>query len=364
MSRHRIGQIVVTLALLALSGCKSRESASYAAASAIASAAPPPEDVVIPESTLEIFTPLPDRFENTENPITEEKVTLGRMLFFETRLSKNQDISCNSCHDLATFGVDGKAVSTGHRGQQGSRSAPTVYNTGAHLAQFWDGRARNLEAQAKGPILNPIEMAMGNEKKVLAVIASIPGYVEAFQRAFPGQKAPITYDNVGNAIGAFERKLVTPSRFDKFLRGDKTAITNLEKTGVLAFVSVGCPTCHNGPALGGQSFQKLGVMKPFETKDLGRFDVTKAEADRHVFRVPSLRNIEKTAPYLHDGTKTSLEEMVRLMANHQLGKQPNDADVAAIVAFLKSLTGEPPAEYITKPELPPSGPRTPKPDAR
>lgn len=367
MTRRTLHPALAALPLLValLYGCKGEAPApaASASASAAASAQPPPEqEVTVDSETLGLYSPLPTKFDSTDNPSTPEKVDLGRMLFFETRLSKNQDLSCNSCHNLNTYGVDGRALSTGHRGQQGDRSSPTVYNTGAHIAQFWDGRAKNLEEQAKGPILNPTEMAMRSEKQVKAVLKSIPGYVEAFAKAFPGEKDPVSVDNLGKAIGAFERQLVTPARFDKFLEGDKTALTNLEKTGMKAFASVGCTMCHNGPALGGGSFQKLGLAKPFDTKDLGRFNVTKAEADKQVFRVPSLRNIEKTAPYMHDGSMTTLEEMVRLMAKHQLGKQPTEPEVVAIVAFLKSLTGVPPADYIKKPDLPPSGPNTPKPD--
>lgn len=311
---------------------------------------------------LQFFTPLPQRFENPKNPITPEKVALGRMLFYETRLSKNHDVSCNSCHALDGYGVDGQPTSTGHRGKKGGRSAPTVYNAGGHVAQFWDGRAADLEAQAKGPILNPIEMAMPNERKVVAVLKSIPGYVAAFKAAFPADKDAVTYDNLARAVGAFERELVTPSGFDMFLAGDRTALTSVQQEGLATFVSLGCNTCHNGPAVGGASFQKLGLVKPFDTKDVGRFEVTKDEADRFKFRVPSLRNIEMTGPYMHDGAKKTLEEMVQVMAEHQLGKTPTEVQVRAVVAFLKSLTGTLRPEQIAKPELPPSGPKTPKPD--
>jgi cytochrome c peroxidase len=323
--------------------------------------APPP--VEVDPTAHDFFKSLPARFDSQDNPITEEKVALGRMLFFETRLSKNHDVSCNSCHALDKFGVDGQVFSSGHKQQKGGRNSPTVYNAGEHVAQFWDGRAASLEEQAKGPILNPVEMAMPSEKKVIATLKSIPGYVEAFKKAFPGQKDPVTYDNLGRAIGAFERQLVTPGRFDKFLAGEKTALDDQEKRGLNKFVTLGCTTCHNGPAVGGSSFQKLGLVKAFPNeKDLGRFDVTKDEGDRLKFRVPSLRNVDKTGPYLHDGSVTDLAEMVRIMADHQLGKPVTDEDVADIVAFLKALTGELPAEYIAAPTLPPSGPKTPKPD--
>ncbi len=327
---------------------------------------PPPPAVEVDGKALENFKTLPASFDNPANPITEEKVTLGRMLFYDTRLSKNHDVSCNSCHALDNYGVDSHKHSTGHKAQEGGRNSPTVYNAGGHVAQFWDGRAADLEAQAKGPILNPIEMAMPNEKKVVAVLKSIPGYGDAFGKAFPsegkGKKDPITYDNMAKAIGAFERRLVTPSRFDKFLAGDKAALTDQEKEGLNTFASLGCTTCHNGPAIGGSSYQKLGLVKPVDIKDVGRFAITKDEADRMKFRVPSLRNIDKTAPYLHDGSKTELGEMVRFMADHQLGKEVTDKQVDAVIAFLKALTGDLPKDYIARPELPPNGPKTPKPD--
>lgn len=311
---------------------------------------------------IDIFKPLPRTFDSASNPLNDAKVTLGRMLFFDTRLSKNHDVSCNSCHDVAKYGVDGVQFSTGHKGQKGGRNAPTVYNAGEHIAQFWDGRAVSLEAQAKGPILNPVEMAM-TEKRVLATLRSIPGYVDLFKKAFPGDKQPLTYDNVGKAIAAFERGLVTPGRFDKFLAGDKAALAANERAGMRKFFEYGCTTCHNGAAVGGASFQRLGLVKPYpDQKDQGRFGVTKQDADKMVFRVPSLRNIDKTAPYMHDGGVQELREMVRIMARHQLGKEVSDADADAIVAFLKSLTGDIPTTYVQKPELPASTPKTPKPD--
>jgi cytochrome c peroxidase len=317
----------------------------------------------VEQHILDVFTPLPARFESDKNPTTADKVALGRMLYYDTRFSRNHDLSCNSCHDLAKFGVDGKRVSDGHKGQKGDRNSPTVYNAGGHIAQFWDGRAADLEEQAKGPVLNPVEMAMPNDKHVLKTIQSIPGYVDLFKLAFPGQKNPVTYDNFGRAIGAFERGLVTPSRFDKFLSGDKKALTAREQQGLRKFFESGCTTCHNGPAVGGAAFQRLGLVKPFpHQKDLGRFKVTKQDSDKMVFRVASLRNIEKTGPYLHDGSETDLGNVVKLMGRHQLGRELPDADVAVIVEFLKALTGELPSAYIAKPELPPSGPKTPKPD--
>jgi cytochrome c peroxidase len=333
-------------------------------AKALSSAGAVQGPVVIDPTDLGFFKPLPDRFESEMNPISDDKVKLGRMLFYENRFSINQDLSCNSCHDLAKYGVDNEATSFGHKKQRGSRNSPTVYNAAGHIAQFWDGRAQTIEDQAKGPILNPVEMAMPNAEYVLKVLKSIPDYVKLFKQVFPNDKEAVTYDNVAKAIGAFERQLVTPSRWDKFLKGDQGAITEPEKAGFALFAKLGCPTCHNGPGVGGAQFQKLGLVKPFpDQSDLGRYEVTKNEADKMFFRVASLRNVEKTAPYFHTGKVATLEEAVKLMAFHQLGRELKDDEILTIVTWLKTLTGELPTAYIQKPELPASTEKTPKPKA-
>ncbi len=254
-------------------------------------------------------------------------------------------------------------MSDGFKGRKGTRNAPTVYNAAGHFVQFWDGRAPTVEEQAKGPILNPVEMAMPDQKKVLAVLNSMPEYVEAFEKAFPGEKHPVTFDHLAKAIGAFERKLVTVSRWDKFLGGDQAALSDAEKAGLNKFLDAGCQNCHNGIYLGGSMFQKLGLAKPWgNASDPGRFAVTKQEADRMVFKVPTLRNIEKTAPYYHDGSIATLDEAVRQMADHQLARTLSQEEVGEIAAFLKALTGELPTEYIKEPPLPKSTEGTPKPD--
>ncbi|MCP3098939.1 cytochrome-c peroxidase [Myxococcus sp. K15C18031901] len=324
--------------------------------------APPP---LTHEQLTHFFRPLPPRKDAKPAPQdTEAQVALGRMLFFEARLSKNHDVSCNSCHGLGTYGVDNKALSDGHRGQKGTRNSPTVYNAAGHIAQFWDGRADTLEAQASGPILNPVEMAMPDEKRVVATLSSMPDYVSRFRAAFPGDKRPVTLANAARAIASFERGLVTPSRFDRFLEGDAAALTAQEQRGLQLFTVTGCTTCHNGPAVGGLSFQKLGLLEDYPgLTDAGRFDATKNEDDRGKFRVPTLRNVRKTGPYLHDGSVQDLPTMVRLMAKHQLARTLTDAEVDDLVAFLDSLTGElPPPERIAAPPLPPSTRTTPKPD--
>ncbi len=321
-----------------------------------------PTKASIDPDTLVAFKGLPTRMESPKHPLTEEKIQLGRMLYFESRISKNQELSCNSCHDLARFGADGEKTSKGHKGQRGARNAQTSLNAAGHFVQFWDGRAADVEAQALGPVLNPVEMAMPNEKAVVAVLESMPEYVAAFKKAFPDDKPSLSFANMGRAIGAFERTLTTPSRFDAFANGDAKALTEAEQAGFSTFVNVGCNTCHSGPYFGGTEYKKLGHAKPYpDLKDNGRFDVTKQETDRFFFKVPSLRNVEKTAPYFHDGSIASLEEAVKLMGRYQLGRELPEADVASIVVFMKALTGE--APKITKPKLPPSTPKTPPPKA-
>jgi len=296
---------------------------------------------------------LPESMSSEANPSTRAKVDLGRMLFYDPRLSRNGNVSCNSCHDLMRYGVDGKPISIGHNGQQGSRNSPSVYNAAGHIAQFWDGRAADVEEQAKGPVLNPVEMAMASEGEVVERLRSIPGYVASFGSAFPHDTRPVTFDNMARAIGAFERKLVTPSRWDRFLQGDRSAITAEEMNGHHEFMHAGCGACHNGPYVGGGMFQRLGTERPWPVvTDLGRIEVTKATSDWMVFKVPSLRNVEKTAPYFHDGKVAYLEEAVRLMGRYQLDTELSEIHVRQILAWLSALTGEIPVDYIRPPQLP------------
>ncbi len=316
----------------------------------------------VDRSRLEVFAPLPASVAG-KTAATPELIALGRMLYYEPRLSKSQTISCNSCHDLAKYGVDHQPTSDGHKGQKGDRNAPTVFNAAAHFAQFWDGRAPDVEAQAKGPVLNPVEMAMPGEKRVVIVLESMPEYMDLFRKAFPGEPKPVSYDNMATAIGAFERRLMTPSRWDALLNGDEKALTQEELVGLRTFLDTGCQACHHGALLGGTSFQKLGASKPYtRSADPGRFKLTKNDADRRVFKVPSLRNIAETAPYFHDGGVASLDEAVRQMAEYQLGKTLTPAETKQIVDFLRVLTGKIDPEYIKAPALPKSTARTPKPD--
>ncbi|ABN62026.1 cytochrome-c peroxidase [Shewanella baltica] len=292
--------------------------------------------------------------------VTEpEKVELGKMLFFEPRLSKSGYISCNSCHNLATGGVDALPTSVGHNWQQGPINSPTVLNANYMLAQFWDGRASDLQAQAAGPIENPKEMGYSHALAT-QTIASMPAYRAHFAKVYGDEN--VTIDRLTDAISTFEKTLVTPnSPFDQYLLGKQDAISVDAKAGYQLFKSKGCVSCHNGPAVGGTMYMKMGLIKPFHTNNpaKGRIAVTGKEADKFVFKVPTLRNIELTYPYFHDGSVWTLEEAVNTMADIQLGQKLSDKENLEMVAFLVSLTGDQP--QITLPILPPSNKNTPRP---
>lgn len=286
-------------------------------------------------------------------------VELGKKLYFDTRLSKSGFISCNSCHNLSMGGTDNLRTSIGHNWSQGPINAPTVLNSSLNLAQFWDGRAENLKAQAGGPIANPGEMASTHQLAV-DVLQSIPAYVSEFKKTFGREK--ITIEEVTLAIAAFEETLVTPnSRFDRYLKGDKKAINKTELAGYNLFKSSGCIACHNGQNIGGNSYQKMGLVEPYKANSPaeGRVAFSKDEADRFKFKVPTLRNVELTYPYFHDGAANTLKEAVDTMGRVQLGKKFTDEENAQIVAFLKTLTGDQPSFKL--PQLPPSSDATPRP---
>lgn len=307
------------------------------------------------EPFISNFSSLPLTADTKDNPFSEEKLDLGQHLFFDTRLSLKGNNSCNSCHNLSTYGVDNEPTSLGDAGKRGGRNSPTVLNASLHSSQFWDGRAKDVEEQAGMPILNPVEMAIPDEAFLMKRLSEIPAYVEAFSTAFPDDENPLNYTNLRKAIGVFERRLITPSRFDKFLEGDKDALTAEEKKGFITFNKVGCVACHSGVLLGGDKLQKFGLVKDYwkltnsEKIDEGRFLVTGNEADKFIFKVPSLRNVEKTAPYFHDGSVNSLEDAVQVMAMAQLGKTLSDDEVKDITTFLKSLTGTVPQKYKEAP---------------
>ncbi|AKH21245.1 cytochrome-c peroxidase [Sedimenticola thiotaurini] len=287
------------------------------------------------------------------------QVELGKKLYFDPRLSKSGFISCNSCHNLSMGGTDNLKTSIGHNWQQGPINAPTVLNSSMNLAQFWDGRAADLKEQAGGPIANPGEMA-STHTLAIDVIKSIPQYVVEFKQVFGDSE--INIDRVTEAIAEFEKTLITPnSRFDQWLLGDKDAITATELEGYQLFKTSGCVACHNGPAVGGSSFQKMGVVEPYKATSPaeGLAAVTGKDADRFMFKVPTLRNVEMTYPYFHDGEAETLTEAVDIMGRLQLGKKFTDEENAKIVAFLKTLTGDQPSFLM--PILPPSTDSTPRP---
>lgn len=310
----------------------------------------------------ELLVPLPAKPPvPKENPITKAKVELGKQLYFDPRLSKDGTISCNSCHSVSSSGEDNRKNSVGVGGAHGGRTAPTVWNSAYMPVMFWDGRAPSLEEQAKGPMTNPVEMAMESHDAVIARLKNIPEYVKSFQTVFPGENS-LSIDNVVKAIATFERTLITPnSPFDKFMKGNKSALSAQAKRGYQLVQDKGCVSCHNGPNFAGPSVAPLYMKFPVFpgsqydgkyklTDDKGRFEVTKQEADKNVFRVPSWRNIALTAPYFHNGSVNRLDEAVRVMLKTQLNKEATDQEVEDIVAFLESLTGEIPK--ITLPRLP------------
>lgn len=287
------------------------------------------------------------------------QVELGKKLFFDPRLSKSGFISCNSCHNLSMGGTDNLKTSIGHNWQQGPINSPTVLNSSLNLAQFWDGRAADLKEQAGGPIANPGEMAF-THTLAIDLLESIPQYVVEFKQVFGSDK--ITIDEVTQAIAEFEKTLVTPnSRFDQWLLGDKNALNATELAGYELFKSSGCVGCHNGEAVGGSSFQKMGLIEPYKTSNTaeGLSAVTGKDSDRFKFKVPTLRNVEMTYPYFHDGEAQTLTESVDIMGRLQLGKTYSGEENAQIVAFLKTLTGDQPSFLI--PILPPSTDKTPLP---
>ncbi len=298
-----------------------------------------------------------------DNPTTAEKVELGKILYFDPRFSSTGTVSCNSCHNLMAGGEDQRPTSMGVHGKMGGRNAPTVWNSAFHSVQFWDGRANTLEDQAKGPVTNPIEMGMKDLDTAMERIKAIPGYAKYFEKAF-GKNA-ITIDNAAKAVAAFERTLITPnSPYDRYVKGDKNAMTKQQVRGMNTFAATGCTACHSGPAFNGPTmplgqgfyakfptFTDNEYVKKYDLMaDLGRYEVKKSESDKHHFRVPTLRNITDTAPYFHNGKVAHLDEAVRIMAKTQLNKTLSDQEVKDIVAFLGALTGEYPT--MTMPRLP------------
>ncbi|MDG3004327.1 cytochrome-c peroxidase [Paludisphaera mucosa] len=323
------------------------------------SAAAADDDGLLPQAR-EHFRAMPRDMATPEAPTPPERVRLGRALFFEPRISADGTTSCSRCHLPGLQGADGLPKSIGARDFHLKRNAPTVFNAAIHSVQHWDGRFPTVEAQAKGGVTGP---AFGNSgfAPVKARLAAIPGYPPLFREAFPGQDDPITADNLGAAVGAFERTLVARSRFDAFLEGKADALSPAERKGLQTFVETGCVECHKGVGVGGEGYRKFGVKSDYwketgsDPPDEGRFGVTREAADRYKFKVPGLRDVALTAPYFHDGSVSELPKAVRIMAKVQLGDELSDEEVDAIVAFLGSLTGAEPEEFQKVPALPPGG---------
>jgi cytochrome c peroxidase len=331
-------------------------------ATAALAADPVPAD--LRATALDIFKPLPSTYPAvSDNPITPEKIDLGKALFFDPRLSASGVFSCNSCHNLATGGDDNLETSIGHGWQKGPRNSPTALNAVFNDAQFWDGRAEDLKAQAKGPIQAGVEMA-NTPNQVVATLKSMPNYVEWFTAAFPDEADPVTFDNMAKAIEAFEATLITPAPFDAYLNGDDGAMTAEEQAGLALFIDKGCASCHSGVNLGGNGYYPFGLIeKPgaevLPENDKGRFAVTATADDSYVFRAAPLRNVTLTAPYFHSGKVWNLKQAVAIMGTSQLGEDLADSDVDRIVAFLGTLEGRMPD--VVYPVLPAETDDTPLP---
>ena len=311
-----------------------------------------------------VFKPIPTAPPELEgNPLSPEKIELGKMLYFDPRLSKSALISCNTCHNIGMGGDDYQETSTGHGWQKGPRNAPTVLNAVFNIAQFWDGRAPDLKEQAKGPVQASVEMN-NTPAMVIKTLKSMPEYVDRFQKVFPGENDPVTFDNMAKAIEAFEATLLTPnSPFDNYLKGDSRALTAVEKEGLRIFMDKGCSSCHGGINMGGSGYYAFGVMerpqKEIIAGDIGRSKVTGSKSDDYVFRSPILRNIVLTPPYFHSGKVWTLKEAVSVMSSSQLGIVLKKGEIGKLEAFLGSTTGVQP--NVVYPILPASTEQTPKP---
>uniref|UniRef100_A0A831UAD0 Cytochrome-c peroxidase n=1 Tax=Geobacter metallireducens TaxID=28232 RepID=A0A831UAD0_GEOME len=341
-----------------------RKSIACAAVLALAAGAAWGKDDVMGRAKG-IFKPIPAKAKALKgNPATPARVQLGKMLYFDPRLSSSHLISCNTCHNVGLGGTDILETSIGHGWQKGPRNSPTVLNAVYNIAQFWDGRAEDLAAQAKGPVQASVEMN-NKPENLVATLKSIPGYQPLFRKAFPGEADPVTFDNVAKAIEVFEATLVTPDApFDRYLKGNRKALTATEEQGLALFLDKGCVACHSGINVGGTGYFPFGVkedpgpeVRPVD--DTGRYKVTNTSADKYVFRSPSLRNVAITMPYFHSGKVWNLKDAVKIMGSAQLGISLTDDDAGKITAFLNTLTGKQPV--VTHPVLPPNSTATPRP---
>lgn len=344
MRHNRVSSILIVLALLALS-----RGSAWAA------------DQALLTQARALFKPLPQVMQSPENPVTPEKVALGRLLYFETRVSLDGTVGCVRCHQPFLYGTDALPKAIGAQGRLNPRNAPTVLNAALQFVAHWRGDRKSVEDQATQALVGPPSFGDPDYASAMAKLKAIPSYPELFAKAFANEKDPVNQENWGKAIGAYERTLVTPSPLDAYLTGNATALSPAQEAGLREFVQTGCPTCHNGVGIGGGMFQKFGLVEDYwkatgsPEPDKGRFDVTHNQADMYVFKVASLRNVAMTPPYFHDGSVATLPEAVRVMARVQLGKTLTDEQVSRIVTFLESLTGKLPSNFTEIPELPAAG---------
>ena len=306
----------------------------------------------------QVFGSLPQAMVSEKNPITPEKVKLGKILFYETRISIDGTVSCARCHPIGLYAADGLKKSIGNNCKLNPRNAPTVLNAAGQISAHWIGNRTDVEDQAKQSVIGPPSFGMPSYEAVESKLKGMKGYIDLFKEAFPGENNPVTVDNFAKAIGSFERTLVTPARFDSFLKGDIAALNEQEKKGLRTYMDTGCIMCHSGPYAGGQMYQKFGIFESYwkytksDPIDEGRYVVTKNEADKYLFKVPIHRNVGETAPYFHDGSVDKLGDAVWIMGKIQLGKDLSKSQVGEIVTFLKSLTGKIPEDALKVPLLP------------
>ena len=315
-------------------------------------------DIVLLKQAQQLFSPLPKVMESDQNPITPEKVRLGKILFYEQRISIDGVISCAKCHPISLYAADGLRTSVGNNCKTIPRNVPTVFNAATQISQHWIGNRASVEDQAKQSVIGPPAFGMAKYEDVEKKLKEYKAYVSMFKDAFPADKDPVTVDNFAKAIGAFERTLLTPSPFDSYLEGNEKALTASQKKGLKTFIDNGCAGCHSSAYVGGQMYRKFGIIDSYwkytksEKIDEGRYAVTKSEADKYVFKVPVLRNVEKTPPYFHDGSVYTMAEAVTIMAKVQLGREISSQQAGEIAEFMKSLTGEIPDDILKVPLLP------------
>jgi cytochrome c peroxidase len=341
LKKKRIWSFIVLILLLVL---------PFAASAA--------DDEALIKRAAQVLGPLPASMPSEENAITPEKVKLGKVLFYEPRISIDGTVSCSKCHPLALYGADGLKKSIGHNCKENPRNDPTVFNAANQISEHWIGNRTSVEDQAKQSVIGPPAFGMPSYESVEKILRAYKEYETMFKAAFHSDKEPVTIDNFAKAIGAFERTLITPAPFDAFLKGDKDALTAQQKRGLGAFIEQGCVGCHSSPYVGGQMYQKFGLLEPYqkytksEKVDEGRYAATKKESDKYVFKVPVLRNVAMTPPYFHDGSVDKLAEAVWIMGKVQLGRDLPKEQVQDIVSFLHTLTGKIPQEVLMVPVLP------------